>query len=103
MVLAARRAGIDPVVSAARPSPAAMVLGIPVESAGEFASRLPGLAHGRVRCVGPVEDEVRAAALAAHVEVVDGPVTPSGRLELRPFLREQAVSRTVHRYGTLPA
>jgi RHH-type proline utilization regulon transcriptional repressor/proline dehydrogenase/delta 1-pyrroline-5-carboxylate dehydrogenase len=103
VLLAARRVGIDPVVSVARPSPIARVLGIPVESADVFGSRLAEVRHGRARVIGPVEQEARAAAHHAHVEVVDGPVTPSGRLELRPFLREQAVSRTLHRYGTLPA
>ena len=33
------------------------------------------------------------------VAVFAAPVTPSGRLELLPFLREQAVSITAHRFG----
>ena len=102
VLIAARRGGIDPVVSVGRPSPVARILDIPVEPQEAFAERLAGLRHGRVRVVGPVEPAVRAAAHRAGVEVVDGPVTPSGRLELRLLLREQAVSRTLHRYGTLP-
>ena len=45
--------------------------------------------------------EVRAAAHAAGVVVLDAPVLGAGRLELRAYLREQAVSRTVHRYGNV--
>ena len=41
------------------------------------------------------------AAIAAEVELVDESVTASGRLELRHHLREQAISRTLHRFGNL--
>jgi RHH-type proline utilization regulon transcriptional repressor/proline dehydrogenase/delta 1-pyrroline-5-carboxylate dehydrogenase len=42
-----------------------------------------------------------AAALGGDpaVAVFAAPVTPSGRLELLPFLREQAVAITAHRFG----
>jgi len=33
------------------------------------------------------------------VAVWAGPVTTAGRLELLPFLREQSVSITAHRFG----
>ena len=49
----------------------------------------------------PLSREVRAAAHAAGVAVLDAPVLGAGRLELRAYLREQAVSRTVHRYGNV--
>ena len=49
----------------------------------------------------PLSREVRAAAHAAGVVVLDAPVLGAGRLELRAYLREQAVSRTVHRYGNV--
>ncbi|MEZ4659377.1 MAG: hypothetical protein R2911_17600 [Caldilineaceae bacterium] len=41
------------------------------------------------------------AAHVAHVPVIGAPVTTSGRLELRYYLREQAVSETQHRYGNI--
>jgi RHH-type proline utilization regulon transcriptional repressor/proline dehydrogenase/delta 1-pyrroline-5-carboxylate dehydrogenase len=44
---------------------------------------------------------VRRAAIAAEVDLVDAPVTASGRLELRWYLREQAISQTLHRFGNL--
>ncbi|KMM44604.1 1-pyrroline-5-carboxylate dehydrogenase, partial [Cellulomonas sp. A375-1] len=34
------------------------------------------------------------------VAIWDHPATESGRVELLPFLREQAVSVTAHRFGT---
>jgi RHH-type proline utilization regulon transcriptional repressor/proline dehydrogenase/delta 1-pyrroline-5-carboxylate dehydrogenase len=33
--------------------------------------------------------------------VLDAPVVATGRLELRGYLREQAISRVVHRYGSV--
>jgi len=36
-----------------------------------------------------------------EVAVYDGPVTGSGRVELLPFFREQAISITNHRYGAV--
>ena len=54
----------------------------------------------RVRLIGG-----DAAALAAAVQgdpdlaIYADPVTSAGRIELLPFLREQAVSITAHRFG----
>jgi len=53
--------------------------------------------------VGFLSETVRRAAATAEVDVVDEPVTASGRLELRLHLREQSVSRTLHRFGNLVA
>ena len=44
---------------------------------------------------------LRASAVAAEVDVIDEPVVASGRLEMRWYLREQAISRTLHRFGNL--
>ncbi len=41
------------------------------------------------------------AAHAAGIVVLDAPVLAAGRLELRHYLREQSVSRVVHRYGSI--
>ncbi len=41
------------------------------------------------------------AANGAGVTVIDVPVLASGRLELRWYFREQAVSRILHRYGNV--
>jgi RHH-type proline utilization regulon transcriptional repressor/proline dehydrogenase/delta 1-pyrroline-5-carboxylate dehydrogenase len=41
-----------------------------------------------------------ALAEAPEVTVYSGAVTAAGRIELLPFLREQSVSITAHRFGT---
>ncbi|MDP6240848.1 MAG: hypothetical protein QF820_07150 [Acidimicrobiales bacterium] len=71
------------------------------EDDASFAASLSDHRFGRIRTVGTVGDEVRRAAIAAEVDLVDEAVTASGRLELRWYLREQAVSRTLHRFGNL--
>ena len=55
----------------------------------------------RVRVVGAVPAGLRSAANASSVHLADDPVTTDGRIELLHYLREQAVSRTLHRYGNL--
>ena len=66
-------------------------------------ARRPG-EFGRIRLLGG-----DASALAAvlggdpDVTVYARPVTTSGRLELLPFLREQAISITAHRFGRVQA
>ncbi|MGM1029279.1 MAG: proline dehydrogenase family protein [Actinomycetota bacterium] len=53
----------------------------------------------RIRLVG-TDPELRAAlAGSARVAVYDGPVTTEGRIELLPFLHEQSISITAHRFG----
>jgi RHH-type proline utilization regulon transcriptional repressor/proline dehydrogenase/delta 1-pyrroline-5-carboxylate dehydrogenase len=56
----------------------------------------------RVRVLGPISTAARAAANGGGVAVIDAPVLANGRLELRWYLREQTVSRVVHRYGNVP-
>jgi RHH-type transcriptional regulator, proline utilization regulon repressor / proline dehydrogenase / delta 1-pyrroline-5-carboxylate dehydrogenase len=55
----------------------------------------------RIRVVGHPSATLWSAAAAAGVDVLAGPVLASGRRELLTVLREQAISRTAHRYGTL--
>jgi len=55
----------------------------------------------RLRVLAPATDELLSLALAAGVTVDTAPVTGSGRLELTHWIKEQAISRTMHRYGRL--
>jgi RHH-type proline utilization regulon transcriptional repressor/proline dehydrogenase/delta 1-pyrroline-5-carboxylate dehydrogenase len=55
----------------------------------------------RVRAWEPVATAARAAANGAGITVIDAPVLANGRLELRWYVREQTVSRVLHRYGSL--
>ena len=97
---AAQAAGVHPVVSAATPDLLPDPSGI-VEAEDAFIARLAGMRFGRVRHVGAATTDLRVAAAAAEVDVVDEPVVTSGRLEMRWYLREQAISRTLHRFGNL--
>lgn len=54
----------------------------------------------RVRMIGEDGDELRRAVNGSiDVAVWDGPVTTCGRVEILPFVHEQAVSITNHRFG----
>lgn len=102
----------------ARPREVARVLaaagcaGVPVtvSTAGEqddatFAARVrTGEVTGRVRVVGAAPGLREAARTRlGEVTVLDGPVLASGSRELLSVLREQAVSRTRHRFGHVAA
>lgn len=71
------------------------------ETSTDFAHRLGSLGVQRVRVVGTCSPELRSAASDAGVHVADDPVTAEGRIELLHYLREQAISRTTHRYGNV--
>ncbi|WP_149204829.1 proline dehydrogenase family protein [Actinotalea subterranea] len=90
--LAASRAGVPVTVS-----------GAAEETDAAFVRRVrDGAVTGRIRAVGTCAG-LRAAAAErlGEVTVLDGPVLASGRRELLTVLREQAVSRTRHRFGHL--
>ncbi|WP_216648787.1 proline dehydrogenase family protein [Agromyces agglutinans] len=109
IVIAGLRAGSEFRVSTAHELPKGVraVLAardIPVVREGDGAW-LTGIAAGRlatsrIRLVG---GDAAAVTRVLHgrpdVAVWAHPVTPSGRVELLPFLREQAVSITNHRFG----
>lgn len=87
---------------------AARTVGVPVSTsradAGTdeaFATRVAhGAVSGRIRVVGRAPGLREAAATCTgEVTVLDSPVVASGRRELMTVLREQAVSRTRHRFG----
>ena len=54
----------------------------------------------RVRVWEPISTASHAAANGVGLTVIDAPVLANGRLELRWYLREQTVSRVLHRYGS---
>lgn len=93
VLAAAARAGVPATVSRASD-----------EDDAAFAARVgSGEVAGRVRVVGTAPGLREAAAeRVGEVTVLDGPVLASGARELRVMVREQAVSRTLHRFGHVP-
>jgi RHH-type proline utilization regulon transcriptional repressor/proline dehydrogenase/delta 1-pyrroline-5-carboxylate dehydrogenase len=100
-VTAARAAGTTLTVSSSAARPDLGVHAV-VESDEALAARLSGLAVDRLRVPGKVPDALRAAAHDAELYLDDAPVVAHPRIELLHYVREQAVSRTLHRYGNLP-
>ena len=71
------------------------------ESVETLAKRLKSQNIPRVRVIGDVEDGLLQVAAEANIHVCDNPVMADGRMELRHYLREQAVCRTRHRFGNM--
>lgn len=69
-----------------------------VESSAELAGRLT---DERVRVVGDPAELIKVFG-ATKATLLTGEVLATGRRELLPFLREQAVSKTLHRFGHVP-
>jgi len=79
---------------------------IAMETDAELIQKLQDTTHRywhRIRILGAVSAEVQQAAIETHTPLIDAPVVSSGRIELRHYLLEQAISQTTHRYGNLVA
>jgi len=73
-----------------------------IESEAEAIERLRfSTGIERLRVLDTVSPGMRAAAHEAGVAVIDAPVLPTGRLELRWYLREQTIAQVLHRYGNV--
>ena len=71
------------------------------EDAAAWFRTATALRDARIRLLGgSAADLLTALGGRPDLAVYDGAVTESGRVELLPFLREQAVSITAHRFGT---
>ena len=121
VVAAALAAGAKPILSVGAAVPAGVVdqirtlgLRVTVEDSPAWQSRLQKLAAEtgpnasyRVRVVAgdsreqEVADVFAATGGKPDIAVYGGPVVTAGRVEILPHLREQAVSITAHRFGTL--
>ena len=72
-----------------------------VEDDDTWLARSETFGGGRVRLIGgSAADLATAVGGRPDLAVWSGPVTQAGRVELLPFLREQSVSITAHRFGT---
>jgi RHH-type proline utilization regulon transcriptional repressor/proline dehydrogenase/delta 1-pyrroline-5-carboxylate dehydrogenase len=85
---------------------AAGVAGVPVdvvETDDDLRRRLRESRPERLRLLAPCAESVRTACHEADIAVDETPVTHHGRVELPCWLREQAISRTMHRHGRVPS
>ena len=114
LIAAASLAGSRVTISSPLPLPTALVQAfddplapasvrtVTIESDAAWLDRVAagGLRTSRVRLIGG-DPLALAEALKGSVDVAvwSGPVTTAGRVELLPFLHEQAVSITAHRFG----
>jgi RHH-type transcriptional regulator, proline utilization regulon repressor / proline dehydrogenase / delta 1-pyrroline-5-carboxylate dehydrogenase len=87
---AARQCGVVAIVSDAR-----------TESEPDLAARLGKLGVARLRALTDVGDGLAAACHRLDIAVERSPVSADGTIELPRWLREQAISRTLHRYGSV--
>ena len=114
LLAAASRAGAPVDLSSPIPLPTALVHSFEaplapavvreatIESDAAWLARVAAgkLNTSRVRLIGG-DPLALAATLEGSVDIAvwSGPVTTAGRIELLPFLREQAISVTAHRFG----
>ena len=66
-----------------------------------FATAVANDQSSRVRALRTVPDSIYEAAVRSNSVVLDQPVLADGRRELIPYLLEQAVSVTMHRFGII--
>lgn len=71
------------------------------ETAQEFVEKLKKSQASRVRVLGDVEDEVLDYAIDRNVHVSSDAVVGDGRYEMLHYLREQSISKTLHRFGNM--
>ena len=116
VLLAAARAGSGVHISSAAPLPSSLLAlldtgvsslratSIAIETDARFTGRMLEVRPARIRLIAP-DGVARSRELYAaldgdpDVAIWSGAVTAAGRVELLPFLREQAVSITTHRFG----
>jgi RHH-type proline utilization regulon transcriptional repressor/proline dehydrogenase/delta 1-pyrroline-5-carboxylate dehydrogenase len=111
VLAAARLAGSEVQLSSAVPLPAGLAaelasgpgaVNVTVETEADWLARAGRgeLATSRIRLIGG-DRTAFADATGGNPDfaVYAGPVTTAGRVELLPFLHEQAISITAHRFG----
>jgi RHH-type proline utilization regulon transcriptional repressor/proline dehydrogenase/delta 1-pyrroline-5-carboxylate dehydrogenase len=78
------------------------VASVHVEREMDFVARVKTAAPSRIRLVNGAPEVLHVHFDGSpEVAIWSGAVTASGRVEALPFVMEQAVSMTVHRFGTL--
>ena len=81
----------------------AMAAEVRTESTEAFVEWLRSQSHGSLRIMGDYRPEQFAPSSIGNIFIASPTVLSNGRIELLNYLREQAISETVHRYGNLPS
>jgi len=81
--------------------PGTSLRGTIVEGEGVLAHRIASGGTDRLRITGAIGDELARSCHQHNVAVDDTPITGHGRIELPCWVREQAISRTLHRHGRI--
>ena len=71
------------------------------EDRGEFGLRIGQLKNGTLRFMEITDSDCPAPASINQNPVLENVVFSNGRIELLNYLKEQAISETVHRYGNI--
>lgn len=80
---------------------AGLGVGTRIQNDAEWLASVAGINGGRIRLIGGDSSALSAATGGRpDVAIYHGTVTPAGRIEMLPFLHEQAISITAHRFGT---
>lgn len=101
-------AGSDISVSSAAALPESILatfaelgIAVSIQREDEWLRADPTTDHRRVRLVGsPASSLAEPTRGRVDLAIYANPVTEAGRVELLPFLKEQAISITAHRFGT---
>ncbi|MEX0836460.1 MAG: aldehyde dehydrogenase family protein, partial [Nitriliruptor sp.] len=102
VLLAARRVGTPAQLSSASPHPRADVADEAiVEPAAELVARVADVEGVRIRSVGELDPVLDQASVELRIDLIADPVLAHGQVELHHHVLEQAVSRTLHRYGVI--
>ncbi|MCQ9353377.1 bifunctional proline dehydrogenase/L-glutamate gamma-semialdehyde dehydrogenase [Corynebacterium sp. 153RC1] len=79
----------------------AAVAGVEAIGDADFAAHVEKQTSTRVRTIGEVDEALYAAAAQSGSVILDQEVLADGRRELLPFLLEQTVTATRHRFGVI--
>ncbi len=109
VALAARTCGVPLTISLPPTIPGEWVylaerqaIQVMIEDEAQLISRLQmSRDYERLRVPAGLSLMLRRVAQASALAVIDTPVLANGRLELRAYLREQALSYSYHRYGNV--
>lgn len=76
-------------------------ISLSIESNEELVARLKTMKGGTIRIGGDYDVQVFAPAEIGNLPILPSSALANGRIELLNYLKEQAISETVHRYGNI--